>query len=128
MGTIGAPRDVVMRGQPDRSRSRRWPVINVPGNTAARSPRRSLGDRAAASPIRRQSLQRANLLRLRALGAAHGGVLHPLVVIEAAVPVGLDRGVVNEDVRRAIVGGDETKALVRVEPLHCSLSHYVPPC
>src|SRR5580704_14008230 len=73
-------------------------------------------------------LQRADLLRLRALGAPHRGVLHPLVVSEAAVPVGLDRGVVHEDVRRAIVGGDETKALVRVEPLHCSLSHYVPPC
>src|SRR5580693_10314703 len=104
MGTIGAPRDVVMRGQADRSRSRRWPAINVPGNTAARSPGGLLADRAAATPSRRQSLQRADLLRLRALGAPHGGVLHPLVVIEAAVPVGLDRGVVHEDVRRAIVG------------------------
>src|SRR5580693_3294993 len=111
MGTIGAPRDVVMRGQPDRSRSRRWPAINVPGNAAARSPGRSLGDRAAGAPVRRQLLQRANLLRLRALGAAHGGVLHPLVVCEAAVPVSLDRGVGHEDVRRAIVGGDKTKAL-----------------
>ena len=37
--------------------------------------------------------------------------------------VGLDGGVVDEDVGSAVVGGDEPIALVRVEPLHCSLSH-----
>jgi hypothetical protein len=30
---------------------------------------------------------------------------------------------VDEDVGGAVVWGDETIALVRVKPLHCSLSH-----
>src|SRR5215469_5500273 len=66
---------------------------------------------------------RADLLRLRALGALGDGVLDPLVVLEAAVAVSLDGGMVDEDVRRAVVRGDEPVALVRVEPLHSSLSH-----
>src|ERR1700758_4957013 len=64
-------------------------------------------------------------LRLGALGAANGGVLDPLVLLQAAVAVSLNRGVVDEDIRRTVVGGDEAIALVRVEPLHCSLSHCV---
>src|SRR3954449_81530 len=66
---------------------------------------------------------RVDLLSLRALGALGDGVLDPLVVLEAAVTVSLDRGVVDEDVGGAVVGGGEPIALVRVEPLHCSLSH-----
>src|SRR5262249_9713290 len=66
---------------------------------------------------------RADLLRLRALGALGNGVLDPLVVLEAAVAVSRDGGVVAEDCRRAVVRGDDPVALVRVEPLHCSLSH-----
>src|ERR1700722_8532380 len=66
-----------------------------------------------------------DVLRLGALGAAHGGVLDPLVLLQAAVAVSLNRGVVDEDVGRGVIGGDETIALVRVEPLHCSLSHCV---
>src|SRR5213595_888436 len=66
---------------------------------------------------------RVDLLGLRALGALGDGVLDALVVLEAAVTVSLDGGVVDEDVGGAVVGGDEPIALVRVEPLHCSLSH-----
>jgi hypothetical protein len=66
---------------------------------------------------------RADLLGLRTLGPASNGVLDSLVVLEAAVTVNLDSGVVDEDVGRAVVWGDETVPLVRVEPLHCSLSH-----
>jgi hypothetical protein len=44
------------------------------------------------------------------------GVLDPLVVLEAVVAVSLDGGVVDEDVGRAVVGGDEPVALGRVEP------------
>src|SRR4029077_9058794 len=66
---------------------------------------------------------RANLLGPGALVASGDGELDPLVVLEAAVAVSLDGGVVDEDVRRAVIGGDETIALVRVEPLHCALSH-----
>src|SRR5437660_5540756 len=66
---------------------------------------------------------RADVLGLRALSALGRGELDPLVVLEAAVTVSLDGGVVNEDVGGAVVGGDETIALVGVEPLHCALSH-----
>src|SRR6185437_12886761 len=34
-----------------------------------------------------------------------------------------DRGEVHEHVRRPVIGGDETKALIGVEPLHCSCCH-----
>jgi hypothetical protein len=30
---------------------------------------------------------------------------------------------VDEDIRRSVVGSDESVTLVRVKPLHCSLSH-----
>ena len=50
-------------------------------------------------------------------------VLNPLVLLEGAEAVDLDGGVVDEDVGRAIVRGDETIALVRVEPLHGALRH-----
>src|SRR5580700_1353245 len=66
---------------------------------------------------------RVYFLGLRALGAAAGGELHPLVFLEAAETVSLDGGVVNEDVGGAVVGGDETVTLVGVKPLHCALSH-----
>src|SRR6266496_2149008 len=70
---------------------------------------------------------RADFLGLRPLGAPAGGELDPLVVLEAAVTVNLDGGVVNEDVGSAVVGDDETVALVGVEPLHCALSHCASP-
>src|SRR5579859_507468 len=69
------------------------------------------------------SSDRADVLGLRSLGTLGDVVLDPLAVLEAAVAVGLDGRLVDEDVRCAIVGGDEPVALVRVEPLHCSLSH-----
>src|SRR5580704_4682911 len=86
-----------------RRREQRFPYSGVPGKGA-------ISDRA-------------NLLRPGALVAPGDRELDPLVVLEAAVAVSLDGGVVDEDVRRAVIGGDETIALVRVEPLHCALSH-----
>src|ERR1700735_5087372 len=73
-------------------------------------------------------LDRANLLGLRALGALAGGELDPLVLCKTAETVSLDGGVVNEDVGGAVVGGDETVALVSVEPLHSALSHVAFSC
>src|SRR6516162_3478845 len=77
--------------------------------------------RPCVSPPR--SSDRVDLLRPRALGALGDGVLDPLAVLEAAVAVSLEGGLVEEDVWRAVVGGDEPIPLVRHEPLHCSLSH-----
>src|SRR5690348_17352376 len=65
-----------------------------------------------------------DLVGLRALGAAAGRVLDPLVFLEAAVAINLDGGVVDEDIGSAVVGGDEAVTLVGVEPLHFALSHY----
>src|SRR5512146_2170257 len=72
-----------------------------------------------------QRSDRLDLLGLRALGPLGRGELDPLVLLEAAVAGRLDSGVVHEDVGGAIVWGDETEALVRVEPLHCALSHLI---
>src|ERR1700733_1805141 len=69
-----------------------------------------------------------DILGLRPLDAAAGDELDPLVRLEAAETASLDGGVVNEDVGSAIVGGDETIALVGVERLHCALSHYALSC
>ena len=78
----------------------------------------------SAGPYAAGFSDRTDVLGLRALGAPGDVVLDPLVVLEASVPVSLDGGMVDEDIRCAVVGGDEPIALVRVEPLHCSLSHY----
>src|SRR5689334_9053754 len=65
-----------------------------------------------------------DVLGLGTLGARAGGELHPLVFLEATVTVSLNNGVVNEDVACTVIWGDETIALVGVEPLHCTLSHF----
>src|SRR5581483_2393370 len=52
-----------------------------------------------------EGLQRLDLLGLRALGPAASGVLDPLVLLQAAVAVSLNGGVVNEHVVGAVVGG-----------------------
>src|ERR1700733_1395146 len=66
---------------------------------------------------------RADLLSLRTLRALACGELDSLVLLQAAETVGLDGGVVYEDVGGAVIRGDETIALVSVEPLHGALSH-----
>jgi len=63
------------------------------------------------------------VLGLRSLVAADCGVLDALVLLQASVAVGLDRRVMDEYIWRSIVGHDKAVALIRVEPLHCSLSH-----
>src|SRR5262249_27691403 len=55
------------------------------------------------------------------------GVFHFLVLIQRAVAARVDRRVVDENVGSAVIGGDETEPLVRVEPLHGSLSHLLSP-
>src|SRR5260370_42047120 len=69
------------------------------------------------------SLERLNWLGLRSLRSPHRRELDALVLRKAAVTVSLDGGVVHEDVGAAVVRGDETEALISVEPLHRALSH-----
>src|SRR5690242_21149814 len=87
------------------------------------------GGPACATPVRSSGFRSdgPDLDRLRALGAAAGRVLDPLVFLEAAEAVSLDGGVVDEDIGSAVVGGDEAVTLVGVEPLHCALSHCFSP-
>src|SRR6185312_16588931 len=69
--------------------------------------------------------ERTDVLGLRPLVTTDRGVLDALVLLQAAVSVGLDRRVMDEYIRRSVVGRDKAIALVRVEPFHCSLSHWV---
>ena len=49
--------------------------------------------------------------------------LNTLVFLERTMAASLDLGVVDEEVLRAVVRGDEAEALVTVEPFHSSLCH-----
>src|SRR5438477_3198554 len=79
-------------------------------------------DRLAAHN-RRYASEWADVLRLRSLLPLGGVELDLLVLIQRPVTGARDRGEVDEHVRRPVIGGDETKALVGVEPLHCSCCH-----
>jgi hypothetical protein len=90
---------------------------------------RSAGGGAAGGgggppPPTRSSSEGPHLRGLRTLRPLGHAVLDLLVFLEAAVPVRLDRGEVNEDVTATVVWGDEAIALVRVEPLYGPLSHF----
>src|SRR4051794_35846814 len=65
----------------------------------------------------------ADVRGLRALLALLNLELHPLVLLQRPVPGRLDGAEVDEDVRRAAVGGDEAVPLLAVEPLHGALCH-----
>ena len=66
-------------------------------------------------------------LRLQALWALSDVELDALAVLKGAVAVGLDGGVMDENVLVLTVNGDEAEALVSVEPLNGSLCHGVVP-
>src|SRR5690606_20564525 len=66
------------------------------------------------------TLFRSALLALRDLEG------DALVLVEAAVAAGGDRRVVDEHVRAAAVGRDESEALLGVEPLHGAFGHFFP--
>src|SRR5271163_1151905 len=87
---------------------------------------------ARRSNTARYVSERADVLRLRPLLPLGRVELDLLVLIERPVAGARDRREVDEHVRRTVVGGNEPKALVRVEPLHCSRCHTVhvlyPPC
>src|SRR5690606_16638659 len=59
------------------------------------------------------------------LGALTDGEDHSLAVFEAAETPSVDLAVVHEHVGASAIGGDETEALLTVEPLHGSFGHVV---
>src|SRR6185437_1289892 len=69
------------------------------------------------------SLERTDLLGLRALLALSGRELDPLVLLEVAETIGHDGGVVHEDVGASVIWCDESVTLARVEPLNGALRH-----
>src|SRR6201991_5153065 len=81
------------------------------------------GQRAAAATRGVIPSERADVLRLRSLLPLGRVELDLLVLIQRPVAGARDRGEVHEHVRRPVIGGDETKALIGVEPLHCSCCH-----
>src|SRR5262249_28397167 len=60
---------------------------------------------------------------LRPFGPLPDLELNTLVFLERAIAASLNLGVVDEKVLRAVVRGDEAKALLTVEPFHGSLCH-----
>src|SRR6476620_6096778 len=67
----------------------------------------------------------ANTRGLRPLGALADLELNFLVLLQGAEAAALNFRVVDEHVRRAVLRGDEAEALLRVEPLHSSLWHFL---
>ena len=65
-------------------------------------------------------LQRLNVSGLQALRTADDFKFDRLAVVQAAVPIRLDRGEMDENVLPGLAL-DESKAFAGVEPLHCSL-------
>src|SRR4051794_5105015 len=68
-------------------------------------------------------LDRADVLRLRALGALRDVERHLLVFLQRLEAAALDRREVREEVLAAVVGRDEAEALGIVEPLDGTCAH-----
>src|SRR4051794_7895559 len=107
------------RRRPAQTRTRPQPAVQ-----SDRPPRPPKVDRGGRTDrVRGVVLERADVLRLRALLALRDVELHALVLLQRLVALPLDRAEVAEDVGAAVVLRDEAEALLRVEPLHCSLCH-----
>src|SRR3954453_17309958 len=72
-------------------------------------------------------LEHLDVRGCRALGTFLGLVAHLGALAERLEAAALDRAVVNEEVLAAVVGRDESKALVVTEPLHSSCRHLCSP-
>src|SRR6188472_1641099 len=66
---------------------------------------------------------RADVLRLGALGTLGDVELNLLVLVQGLVALGLNRRVVHENVVAAVLLRNEAETLLGVEPLHGALSH-----
>jgi len=73
---------------------------------------------------RRLNLQRLNVRCLPALGTLYNVELDCLAFLKALKTAGIDRRVVYKHVL-AVLAADKAKALRVIEPLHCSLFHFV---
>src|SRR5664279_3526729 len=69
-------------------------------------------------------LQNLNVLRLPTLGTLGHVELHSLTFLQRTEAIGLNRGVMHEDVF-SVCAAQKSKSLCVVKPLHCSLFHCV---
>jgi hypothetical protein len=74
----------------------------------------------------RRSGGHAYVARLRAFLALRDVVLDLLVILEVSVTLTRDRAEVHKHVCAAVLGSDESEALLRAEPFHGSSCHYDP--
>src|SRR4051794_1046029 len=82
-----------------------------------------------SQPAEAEQLDGADADGLGALGPGLGAVLDPRALGERAEAVGLDVGVVDEEVLARLVRRDEAEALLIAEPLHDALCHVsLPTC
>jgi hypothetical protein len=91
-----------------------------------------MADQSAACPAvvggrGRYASGRTDVLCLRSLLPLGRLEFDLLVLIQRPVAGACDRGEVDEYVRRPVIGSDETKALIGVEPLHCACCHQSKP-
>jgi hypothetical protein len=70
------------------------------------------------------NLCQLDVFGLQSLGAGDHLELHGLAFLQAAEAVGLDRGMMDEDVV-SILPADETKAFSVVKPFYCTFFHVV---
>ena len=63
----------------------------------------------------------------RSLVAVLGVEADFVALVEGAEAFAVDCALVDEEILRAVIRGDEAEALVRVEPLDCSAWHLCPP-
>src|SRR5436190_387883 len=106
---------------------RRWPPgPGVPPATACSPQSPKPRQHRCFSPVPWRP-ERADFLCLGALLTPPGGVGDPRVLLQAAVAVSLDGGVVDEHVGGPVVRGDEAVALVGVEPFDGAFSHVLLP-
>ena len=73
--------------------------------------------------VERVKLDLLNVGRLGALLALAYLEANPLILVQGAETRGFDGGVVHEQIRASIIGGDESETLFGVEPLDGALSH-----
>ena len=64
------------------------------------------------------SVQQTHILRLRPPADVHQVVGHPVILVQVAVAVRLDGGVMDKGLLAAAVGDDEAVALFTVEPFN----------
>src|SRR5450755_41656 len=85
---------------------------------------RALQETVSSSAV---ALERNDVDRLRSLVTGLGVEGHLGALLQRAISLANDPGVMDEEILVAVVGGDETEPLVVAEPLNGARRHCVPP-